>query len=395
MIATSALSRLQPILRSLTDPVDGWLLFDFRGINPIMSAVVGPEVVGTRRSYVFFPREGQPAALVHAIDQELWRAWPAEWPKRIWVQREELGAALTELVGGKRIAAEYSPRGNVPYADYLPAGTAELLRSLGATLASSSELVTRYLSAWSPQDQAGHIRAAEHLRRIAREATLLAGQRARTADPISEGDLARWVLAAIERAGLVTESSPSVCYGPNAARNHYDPAAATSSDPIVPGNLLLLDLWATEPGRIYADQTYMASIGEPTARQQELWAVIRDARDAALGLLRSRASAREPVFGAEADRAARQVIRRAGYLGYTQCRTGHSIDHFGLHGYGPTLDDTESFDQRLLVPGAGFSVEPGIYFPGEVGVRSEVDACMGDGELLVTPASPQHDLWVV
>ncbi len=395
MITTAALPRLQPILHSLTEPVDGWLLFDFRGINPIMAAVIGAEVVGTRRSYVFFPRDGLPTALVHAIDQELWRAWPAEWPKRVWVQRDELAAALRELVGGRRVAAEYSPRGNVPYADYVPAGTAELLRSLGATLTSSSELVTRYLSAWSPEDRAGHVRAAEHCRRIAREAIELAGQRARSADPITEGDLARWILGAFERAALVTESAPSVCYGPHAARNHYDPAAATSSDPIVPGNLLLLDLWATEPGRIYADQTYMASIGEPTARQVELWTVIRDARDAALDLLRERASAREPVYGAEADRAAKAVIRRAGYLEYTQCRTGHSIDHYGLHGYGPTIDDTESFDERLLVPGAGFSVEPGIYFAGEVGVRSEVDACMGEGELLVTPASPQRDLWIV
>ena len=395
MITSAALPRLQPILESLAQPVDGWLLFDFRGINPIMAAVVGPEVVGTRRSYVFIPRDGQPTALVHAIDQELWRAWPAEWPKRIWVQRDELSAALAELVGGRTVAAEYSPRGNVPYADYVPAGTAELLRSLGATLTSSAELVTRYLSAWSGEDRAAHVRAAEHLRRIAREAIELAGQRARGADPITEGDLARWVLGAFDRIGLITESAPSVCFGANAARNHYDPAAATSSDPIVPGNLLLLDLWATEPGRIYADQTYMGSIGEPTPRQRELWTVIRDARDAALALLRARAAARQPVYGAEVDRAARQIIARAGYLDRTQCRTGHSIDHFGLHGYGPTLDDTESFDERILVAGAGFSVEPGIYFPGEVGVRSEVNACMGEGEVLVTPASPQSDLWIV
>ncbi len=298
-------------------------------------------------------------------------------------------------MGGRHVAMEYSPLGAVPYADYVPAGMAELIRGCGATISSSSELVTRYLSAWSEVDKAAHRRAGEHLRRIAREGIELAGQRARTSDPISEGDLARWILGAIERAGLITESAPSVCYGPNAARNHYDPAAAASTDPIVPGNLLLVDLWATEPGHIYADQTYMGSIGEPTARQQELWSVIRDARDAALDLLRGRAAARQPVYGAEADRAARAVIARAGYLDRTQCRTGHSIDHFGLHGYGPTLDDTESFDQRLLVPGAGLSVEPGIYFAGEVGIRSEVNACMGDGELLVTPASPQTDLWVV
>jgi Xaa-Pro aminopeptidase len=163
----------------------------------------------------------------------------------------------------------------------------------------------------------------------------------------------------------------------------------------VPGQLLLLDLWAKEPGGVFADQTWMASLGAPSQRAVELWGIVREARDAALDLLRTRLAAGEPVAGAEADRVARGVIEQAGYGDRIICRTGHSIDRVGLHGLGPTIDDTESFDTRLILPGAGFSVEPGIYIPGEIGLRSEVNAHARPDGLDVTPADYQRDLIVV
>jgi len=394
MIDPDALPALHAALDASSGPVDGWLLFDFRGINPIMAAVVGKEVVGSRRAYVYFPRAGAPTALVHAVDAELWRAWPAAWRKVVWVRREELLRELKALVGGRTVAMEYSPGGAIPYGDYVPAGTLELVRAAGATPVSSAELVTRYCSAWTADDLASHLRAAEAIAEIARAAFGRVGERARTADPVTEHELAGWVLEAIDRAGLVTESRPSVSYGANAARAHYD-APAEGSAPIVPGALLLLDLWAKEPGGVYADQTWMAAIGAPSARAVEIWTVVRDARDAALDLLRQRLEAGEPVAGAEADRAARAVIEAAGYGDRTVARTGHSIDRAGLHGFGPTIDDTESFDGRLILPGSGFSVEPGVYLPGEIGVRSEVNAHARADGLDVTPADYQRELTVV
>jgi Xaa-Pro aminopeptidase len=289
---------------------------------------------------------------------------------------------------------EYSPRGDVPYGDYVPAGTLELVRAAGATVVSSAELVTRYCSAWSADDLASHLRAAATVAEIAREAFSRVGERARSANPVTEHELSRWVLEAFDRAGLVTESGPSVSYGANAARAHYD-APAEGSARLVPGALLLLDLWAKEPGGVYADQTWMAAIGEPSARAAELWTIVRDARDAALDLLRARLAAGEPVAGAEADRAARGVIDAAGYGDRIICRTGHSIDRVGLHGYGPTIDDTESFDARRILPGTGFSVEPGIYVPGEIGLRSEVNAHARADGLDVTPGDYQRELVVV
>ena len=389
-----ALPGLHAALAVLAEPVDGWLLFDFRGINPILAAVVGPEVVGTRRVYVYAPRHGTPVALVHAVDAELWREWPTAWRKVVWVRREELARELTALVGGRTVAMEYSPGGAIPYGDYVPAGTLELVRAVGAMPVSSAELVTRYCSVRSEAELASHQRAAAVVAEIARAAITRAGERARTPEPVTEHELTRWVLEAFDRAGLVTESPPSVSFGEHAARAHYEAVAEVSS-PIAPGALLLLDLWAREPGGIYADQTWMAAIGTPSPRAAEVWGVVRDARDAALDLLRGRLAAGEPVTGAEADRAARAVIDAAGYGDRTVARTGHSIDRMGLHGFGPSIDDTESFDRRRILPGVGFSVEPGIYVPGELGVRSEVNAHARADGLDVTPGDYQRELMVV
>jgi Xaa-Pro dipeptidase len=394
MLLPDALPKLHAALDAATEKVDGWLLFDFRGINPIMAAVVGDEIVGSRRAYVFIPRGHHPVALVHAVDAELWRGWPSAWRRIVWVRREELARELSALVGGKTVAMEYSPGGAVPYGDYVPAGTLELVRASGATPVSSAELVSRYCSVWSADDLASHLRAAGILGEIAQASIRRIGERARAGDPVDEHEVTRWILEAFERAGLVTESPPSVSYGEHAARVHYE-APADGSSPIVPGQLLLLDLWAKEPGHIYADQTWMASIGAPSARALELWNVVRAARDAALDLLRERLAAGRPVAGAEADRAARGVIEAAGYGDRIVCRTGHSIDRVGLHGFGPTIDDTESFDSRLIVPGVGFSVEPGIYFPGEVGLRTEVNAHARADGLDVTPGDYQRELIVV
>jgi Xaa-Pro aminopeptidase len=386
------LSRLRPLIAAAG--LDGWLLFDFRGRNPIAAAVLGDQIVGSRRVYVLIPPEGAPIALVHGVDAELWRWWPAEWPKRVWVTRDQLDAELGALVRGKRLAVDYSPNGAIPYLDGVPAGVAELLRGLGATLVTSADLVTRYCSVWTPADLASHRRAAETIAAIARDGMALAGARAGGGQPITEHQLAVWIRERFDRAGLVTESGPSVSLGANAARAHYEPTAAESA-PIVRGELLLVDLWAKEPDGIYADQTWMAAIGAPNERDARLWTVVRDARDAALDLIGGRVREGRAVRGAEGDAAAREVISRAGYLDYTVARTGHSIDRYGLHGFGPPIDDTETRDDRLLIPGVGFSVEPGIYLPGETGVRSEVNVVVGDGDVVVTPREYQRELAVV
>lgn len=146
---------------------------------------------------------------------------------------------------------------------------------------------------------------------------------------------------------------------------------------------------------MYADQTWMAAIGHPSDRDAELWLIVRRARDAALDLLRERVRSGTPVRGAEADAAAKRVIADAGHLDHTVSRTGHSIDRYGLHGFGPPIDDTETYDDRLLLPGVGFSIEPGVYLPGVSGVRSEVNVVVQERDILITPDDYQSELLAV
>ena len=99
--------------------------------------------------------------------------------------------------------------------------------------------------------------------------------------------------------------------------------------------------------------------------------------------------------GADVDDAARAVIEARGYGEQFFHRTGHSIDTRDIHGSGPNLDNLETRDERVLFPGVGFSIEPGIYFRGEIGMRTEVNAFVGDGTLVVTPDEIQRELILV
>jgi len=289
---------------------------------------------------------------------------------------------------------EYSPGDAVPYLDRVPAGVLEMVRAAGAEVVSSAELVTRFYATWTEAQLASHRRAAEVIARIAQDAFTHAAQQARAGTPVAEHELQQRIVAEFEAHGLLTDHPPIVAAGANSADPHYAPSAERPV-PITDHGTLLIDLWAHEPDGIFADQTWFAALGEPSARTREVWAVVRDARDAAVTLLRERIAAGEPVRGGEADDAARAVIEARGFGQYFTHRTGHSIDARDLHGAGPHLDNMETREERLLVPGVGFSVEPGVYVPGDIGVRSEVNAFVQGRELVVTPERYQHELLVV
>jgi len=180
----------------------------------------------------------------------------------------------------------------------------------------------------------------------------------------------------------------------NAADPHYAPSSKRPQQ-IKRGDSLLIDLWAKEPGGIYADQTWMGVLGKPTARQLEVWNTVRDARDAAIALVRSRIGQGAELRGAEVDDAARQVMMERDFAQYFTHRTGHSIDARELHGSGPHIDNLETREERVLIQGVGFSIEPGVYLAGDVGMRSEVNGFIGADGLLITPADYQRELLVV
>jgi Xaa-Pro dipeptidase len=386
---------LPDVQRSLAEAeLDGWLLFDFHGLNPVAAGVLGLAGMATRRIFVLIPKEGSPVAITHAIEQGPWRDWPSQWAKKTYSGWRVLESQLSELVAGKRVAMEYSPGDAVPYLDRVPAGVLEMVRAAGAEVVSSADLVTRFYATWSDENLASHRRASEVIAAIASEAARRAGEGAAGTSPLSEYQLQQWILEKFTAAGLETDHGPIVAIGQNASNPHYEPSAEGSS-PIRRGDILLIDLWAREEGGVFADQTWMASVGSPSARDENVWSAVRDARDAALALLRERIEGGKPVRGGEVDDAAREVIQSRGFGDHFIHRTGHSIDPRELHGSGPHIDNLETREERLLVPGIGFSIEPGIYLPNDVGMRTEVNAYVAPGTLLVTPQQIQNDLIIV
>ena len=368
--------------------VDGWLLFDFHGLNPVAGRVLGLKGMNTRRLFVLLPREGEPVAVAHKIELQGLEGFPGRVvPYARW---SELHAALASLVSGRRLAMEISPDDAVPYLDRVPYGVVELLRRLGATVVPSGSLVSRFAARWSASEADDHRAAAEILASVAREALARA---ARQADQgLSESTLQSQVVQAVEARGLVFDTLPIVGFGPNSARPHYEPHLGNDRT-LQAGEVILLDLWAGRTrNTVFADQTWMGFAGARAPdRVIRVWQTVRNARDAAIRAVQHAAAERRPLAGYEVDQAARAVIEAAGFGDAFVHRTGHSIDR-DLHGSGPHMDDYETHDERLLLPGVGFSVEPGIYLGGEFGMRSEVNMFLGGRGPEVTPKDPQAEL---
>lgn len=379
----------QGLLRAMD--LDGWLLYEFHGLNPVAQALLGLGKT-TRRGFVLIPAEGDPVALIHAIEASAWRAWPFE--RMTYAGWRELEESLPSLLAGRRrIAMEVSPGGAVPTLDLVPAGAAGFLLALNLEIASSGDLVSHLHSVWTSGQREDHRRAAGVVAGLARRAFERAAEAVRAGAPTTEGVLADWIRTELAAAGLVHEADCIVATGTSAADPHYTPEG--EGRPIQRGDLLLIDLWGGYEGSVPADQTWMGYLGSRLdARTREVWTAVRDARDAVVAFLDERFRAGAEVRGYEADDVARTLVEERGFAPYFVHRTGHSID-VSLHGSGPNLDNLETRDDRRLVPGVGFSVEPGIYIPGEIGVRSEINVHWSASGPEITPAEVQTDVFLL
>ncbi len=386
LLDPSRLAELRTLL--VEEGVDGWLLFDFRDQNPPAHALLGLGKT-TRRAFALYPREGDPILLHHAIEASAWRGW--QWEKRTYSGWEELERKLDELLRGRgRLAAEISPGSAVPTVDRIPAGVAELIRRSGVELVSSATFISAFHSRWSAEELHLHRKAAGLLPAVARGAFELAARRAHGGDPMGEGELSEWIHAELRTRGISEGIGCSVAGGVNASDPHYHPEGAGA--PIGVDTLLLVDLWGAFPGGVAADQTWMGFLGgEPTPRQRQVWEAVRDARNGALTFLRERWDAGNEVRGFEVDDVARGILRERGLDRWFVHRLGHSMDR-ELHGSGPNLDNLETRDDRRLLEGLGFSVEPGVYIPGELGLRTEVNVYWGPDGPEITGPTPQDEL---
>lgn len=382
-------ARVQEALRD--QGLDGWLLYEFHHINPIAVTLLGLGKT-TRRAFVLIPADGEPVALIHAIEASSWRHWP--FARRSYSGWRDMDEQLAELVSGhSRLAMEVSPGAAVPTLDYVPAGIGGVLLGHGVEIASSGDLVSQFHSVLTATQLEEHRKAAEVVRDVARRAFERAADAIRSGSPTTEGALSEWIVEQLQDAGLVHLPACIVAIGPRASDSHYAPVGA--GETINRGDLLLIDLWGAYEGSVAADQTWMGVMADAVdARTQEIWEAVRDARDAAVDFLRERFEAGEDVRGFEVDDVARAVIVDRGYGEYFVHRTGHSIDT-DLHGSGPNLDNLESRDDRRLLPGVAFSVEPGIYITDDIGIRSEVNVHWGANGPEVTPSEVQSEIFLL
>jgi len=377
-------ARVQEALRR--DRVDGWLLYDFHGSNPIaarLANLTNGAHMTTRRWYYLIPAQGTPRGLVHAIERHNLDALPGD--KQVYAGREQLEAGLDRLLSGlRRVAMEYSPSNAIPYVSRLDAGTAEAIRARGVEIVSSGDLVQEFEAVWTAAQLETHRAASDALYRIKDRAFEAVSELVKKGARATEYDVQQLMMRWFADEGLVSDSAPVVAAGPNAGNPHYLPTAGQSRT-LAPDEVLLLDLWGKKnvPGAVFADITWVGFLGarapEPAARAFEAAA---RARETAIALVEEAARAGRDLRGFEVDRAARAVLQEAGFGANILHRTGHSLGE-QVHGNGVHLDDYETHDDRRILPGTGFTIEPGLYFE-TFGVRTEVNMFRGEREATVT-----------
>jgi Xaa-Pro aminopeptidase len=365
------------------DGVDGWLLYDFHGSNPIavnLAGLAGKHT--TRRWYYFIPASGTPQKVVHAIEPFVLDQLPGA--KNLYAGRLELEQGVAGVLrGSKVIAMEFSPECSIPYLSRVDGGTVDFLRRIGMRIVSSGDLVQRFEAAWNAGQIATHRAASEKLYAIKDRAFEYVGAKLSAGEALTEFEVQDQMVRWFREAGLVADAPPIVGAQENAGNPHYAPSR-DASRAVRPNELLLLDLWGKleKPGAVYADITWTGFAGEPPAEIAKAFDVIVQGRDAAIARVKAATAAGETLHGWEVDRATRDVITAAGFGKQFIHRTGHSLGE-EVHGNGVHMDDYETHDDRMLCAGTGFTIEPGIY-TGTFGVRTEVNMVVGPKSAEVT-----------
>ncbi len=383
MSPSNLIARIQETLRELD--LDAWLFFDHHYRDPIAYQILDldPHQTVSRRWYFLVPRDGDPQALVHQIEQKVLGKLPGHRQVYSGWRSHQQGLA-SMLFGLRRIAMQYSPGCAIPYVSMVDAGTVELIRSFNVEVVSSADLVQIFHATLSPAQIESHLVAGEKMDEIRRDAFAHVSRTLSQNESIDEWQLFGWLRNAFDRAGLITDHGPIVAVNAHAADPHYEPSAA-SAFPIRSGDLLLIDMWAKfrAPGSVYYDITWTGYCGQDVPSEMDnVFHIVRDARDAALSRIQMARDASTPIHGFEVDDAARGHIISAGFGDAFVHRTGHSITS-DVHGTGANMDNLETHDDRLILPNTIFSIEPGIYLEN-FGIRSEFNVLAKAQSAIVT-----------
>jgi Xaa-Pro dipeptidase len=269
----------------------------------------------------------------------------------------------------------------------------EMVRDLGVRVASSANLIQFFEARWSAEQLETHLEAGRKVDRIRGEAFQHVREALRANRNITEWDVQQFILKRFGEEGLVTDHGPDVAVNGNASNPHYEPKREMCSE-IRKGDVLLMDMWAkldhnhsrgnaAGSASVYYDITWVGYCGpEAPSEVENVFGVVREARDRAVRFVQEGVRARKKLYGFEVDDAARSFVKEKGFDEYFFHRTGHSIGS-DVHGAGANMDNLETHDAREIIPRTCFSVEPGIYLP-EFGIRLELNVYVGEGEARVT-----------
>ena len=372
------ISEIQTTLATLD--LDAWLLYDFRGINPIsqnVASLAGAHI--TRRWFCLIPAQGEPKWLIHRIETSNFA--DVLGSVSLYAGWQELNEEMRHLLSDvESVAMEYSPNASIPYISRVDAGTLEWIRSFGIEVHSSAELAQYVEARLSDAQYIGHQKSANLVLQAKDYAFTWIGDQLKAGNTITEYDVQQQILNQFDEMELVTDHPPIVAANANSGDPHYAPTE-THTQQIKAGDFILIDLWAKqkEPDAVFADTTWVAYAGTTVPdRYVEIFEIVKEARDRAVAFIREKWAANEPIPGYAVDDCVREYITEKGYGQYFIHRTGHNIGTV-IHGNGVNLDNLETQDARLLIPGICFSIEPGIYLT-DFGVRTEIDVFLaGEG----------------
>ena len=367
----------------IKESIDGWLIYDFRRSNDLGCRFlkISPETLLTRRFLYWIPRIGDPLKIVHQIESQVLDHLPGN--VQTYQTWKEFETALQRLLqGSARVAMEFSPRNAIPTVSKVDGGTIDLVRSFDVEVVSSANVLQSFTSVWSEAQLKSHLTAANFLDKLAGEVW----EYIRENQGINEYQVQQFMLQRFKEEGFISDDPPICAVNQNSANPHYSPSKEGSAT-IKPGDWILIDLWCKQNGEenVYGDITRVAYFGEePSAKQHKVFEIVKNAQSSATDFVRRRLTKGEKVKGWEVDQVCRCQIVDAGFGPYFIHRTGHNIDTKD-HGPGANIDNYETRDERELLPGTCFSIEPGIYLPGEFGVRLEYDVYIyPDKRILVT-----------
>ncbi len=377
--------------------LDGWLLYDFRGLNVLAQRVIGMPANKSfsRRWFYMIPKEGKPIRLMHRIETDSLQGLPGQ--SIVYLHRNELEEGVkTALQGCKKIAMEYVPRNANPYISRVDAGTIELVRSFGVEVVSSGDLIQLFEACWTQEQWEMHLEAARHTRSAYDVAFQFIAEQIRAHGYVREMAVQDRIMKHFDDHGLTTNHPPIVGRGAHSGNPHYTPEESTNWE-IRLHDFVLIDLWAKlkKENAVYSDLTRVAYVCQKEDTLPDpyvkIFNIVAAARDAGIDCVRQAFATQQKLQGWQVDQAVRNVIEKAGYGPFFIHRTGHSIGQ-ETHGNGANMDGLETLEERHVLPRTCFSIEPGIYLP-EFGVRSEVNVYVdAESKVHVTGGDPQTEI---